>query len=256
MLARLACPSLALALSACALPSLDVQPRYGELSIEGSAGFSSSGVSGAADLEQAGLDDDSSLTGRLDFKFGMPHLVVLAQSPSYSGTGTLDVTIDDGTNTINAGATVASDLDLEMYDAALLFDFFPGDTVELALGFGAAYLDMSLAFEEDGTGTTIASDESVPVPLLAAAASVWIGPVELSAFAGGIAYELDDDEISYLDLDAFARWKLLGGSSRLRGSLVGGWRRTDLDVEYDDDATLVEADVVIQGPYLGLELSL
>lgn len=256
MLSRLLPLLAALCAASCALPSLDLQPRYGNLSIEGDAGFSTSGLGGAADLEQAGLDDDSSLSGRLDFKFGMPHLVVLGQRPRFEGEGTLDVTIDDGTNTISAGANVASSIDLDMYDAALLFDLFPGDTVELALGFGAAYLDMSLVFEEDGTGTTITSDEAVPVPLLAAAASVWVGPIELSAFVGGIAYELDDDEVSYLDIDAFARWKLLGGSSRVRGSLVGGWRRTDLDVEYDDDSTLVEADLVIQGPYLGLELSL
>jgi len=256
MLARPTLLLLPLLLTACALPSLDVQPRYGSLEIDGSAGYSSSGLSGAADLADAGLDDDSGLSGRIDFEFGSPHLVVLAQTPRFEGQGTLDVTVDDGTNTITAGASVASRLELATYDAALLFDLFPGEMVELALGFGLAYLDLSLRFEEDGTGTTVESDEAVPVPLLALGASFWLGPVELTAFAGGIAYELDDDEIHYFDLDAFARWKLFGGSSRLRGSLVGGWRMTDLEVEYDDDATLVEADLTLQGPYFGLELSL
>lgn len=256
MLARRIALLLPFALASCALPSLDVQPRYATPSIEGEAGLSSSGVGAAADLEDAGLDDDDTIAGRLDFKFGMPHLVVLAQTPRFEGEGTLDVAITDGTNTIAAGANVASKLDLEMYDAALLFDLIPGDTLELALGFGAAYLDMSLLFEEDGTGTMVASDEAVPVPLLAAGAAVWIGPVEVVAFAGGMQYEYDDNDFSYLDLDAFARWKLFGGSHRLRASLVGGYRRTDLDVEYDDGASRVDADLTISGPYVGLELSL
>ena len=96
----------------------------------------------------------------------------------------------------------------------------------------------------------------MPIPLLAAGATVWIGPVELTAFAGGMQYDVDDDEVSYLDFDAFARWKLFGGSHRVRASLVGGYRMTDLDVEYDDDASVVDVDLTIQGPYVGLEVSL
>ncbi|MEQ1895619.1 MAG: hypothetical protein ABL998_24025 [Planctomycetota bacterium] len=245
-----------LACASCALPSLDVQPRYASLSIEGQAGFSSGGTGAAADVEDAGLDDDSTVGGRLDFKFGAPHLVLLAQAPRFEGDGTLDVSVSDGTNTISAGANVASKIDLEMYDAALLFDLIPGDTIEVALGFGVAYLDMALRFEEDGTGTTVASDEAAPVPLLAAGASVWIGPVEVTGFAGGVRYELDGDEINYLDLDAYARWKLFGGSHRLRGSLVGGYRLTQMDVEYDDGASNVDVDLTIQGPYVGLQVSL
>jgi hypothetical protein len=256
MTARLTVSGLVLAFSSCALPSLDLQPRYASSSIEGEAGFSSGAVGAAADLEQAGLDDDEAIGGRLDLKFGAPHVVVRAQTPRFEGNGTLDTTITDGTNTITAGASVASKIDLEMYDAALLFDLIPGDTLEVAIGIGAAYLDMALLFEEDGTGTTVASDEAVPIPLLAAGAAVWIGPIEVVATASGIQYDLDDDEISYIDLDAFARWKLFGGSHRLRASLVGGYRMTDIDVEYDDNSSLVDADLTIAGPYVGFEFSL
>ena len=247
---------LPFACAACALPSLDVQPRYASLSIEGQAGFTSGGTGAAADLEEAGLDDDEAVGGRLDFKFGLPHLVVLAQSPRFEGDGTLDVTISDGTNTITAGSDVASEVDLETYDAVLLFDLVPGDTIEVGLGFGLAYLDMALLFEEDGTGTTVSSDQAAPIPLLAAGASVWIGPVQVTAFAGGMQYDIDDDEVGYLDFAAFARWKLFGGSHRVRASLVGGYRMTDLDIEYDDDASVVDVDLTIQGPYVGLEVSL
>jgi len=244
-----------LSVSACALPSLEVQGRYASLAIDGTVNVSGAGVGAGADLEQAGLDDDQSVAGRLDFEFGSPHLIVLAQTPRFEGTGTLDVTLDDGTNTITAGSDVDSEVEFSLYDAALVFDLVPGDMVEVALGFGAAWLDMAVQFEEIGTGTTIASAEEFPLPLLALAASVQLGPVQVGAFLGGMQYELDDDEVSYLDLDAFARWKFLG-LTRLRGSLVGGYRMTDIDVEYDDGSSVIDNDLTIAGPFFGLELAL
>jgi hypothetical protein len=96
----------------------------------------------------------------------------------------------------------------------------------------------------------------VPVPLLAASASVWIGPLEAGAFAGGLQYEYEDDSLAYIDADLFARLRFLGGDERLRGSLVLGYRLTDIELEYDDGSSDVEADFTVQGPYAGLELSL
>lgn len=243
-------------LTACALPAFEVQPRYGRLDISGSAGVSSGGTSAAADVEQAGLVEDDSFSARADLKFGMPHLVFLGQSPSFDGTGTLDVTIDDGTNTITAGAAVDSELDLKTYDLALLFDFAPTDTLELALGFGAAYLDVGMRFEEVGTGTVIDEQQQMPIPLVCALASVWIGPVQLSGFLGGMDLSYQGDALTYLDADLYARWKLFGGSELLRASLVLGYRLTDFQFEYEDGSSNVNSDLTIAGPYIGLEASL
>ncbi len=242
-------------LGACAVPSLDVQPRYGRPEISGTAGIASGGLGGAADLEQAGLDDDEALSLRVDLDFGSPRLIGLAQAPSFEGTGTLDVSVSDGTNTIAGGAAVDSVVELGIYDLALVFDLIPGDTFEFALGFGAALLDGDLRFEEVGTGTVVESAEQLPVPFVAAAASVWIGPVELALFAGGLDYTYDDDSVTYLDLDAYARCKVLGGA-RMRASIVLGYRQTELELDYDDDSSDVAADLEIRGPYVGLEITL
>lgn len=240
----------------CALPTLEIQPRYAQLAIDGHAGFEDGGTGGSADLEQAGLDDDGAIGARADFKFGAPHLVAMGQLPSYSGTGTLDVTVSDGTNTITVGSDVDTELDLGMYDAALLFDLFPGDTVEIAVGIGAAYLDLDTTFTEVGTSTQVSSQESLPVPMVAAAVSFWVGPVELSAFAGGLSLSYQGDDVTFLDADLFARWKLFGGSELLRGSLVVGYRHTGIDLQYEDDGTNVDIDLSISGPYVGFEVSL
>ena len=244
-----------LALSACATPALDVQPRYGEMEISGSAGVTTGGVGGNADLDQAGLDQEQIFSARADLQFG-PHLVFLGQAPSFTGSGTLDVTLSDGTNTINAGTPVDSRIDFGAYDLALLFDLVPGDTVELALGFGAAYADVDMRFEDPASGTTIDEQANFPIPLACALASVWIGPLQVSAFAGGMEYTYEGDTVSYLDADVYARWKLFGGEELLRMSLVVGYRLTDLELEYADGSTNVESDLTIAGPYVGLEGSL
>lgn len=242
-------------LAACAIPSLDVQGRYSPMNISGSAGFASGAVGGSADLEEAGLDDDNVPSLRMDLKFGAPHLVALAQAPSFSGSGQVDATLTDGTNTILVGADVDSQVDLGQYTLGLLFDLFPGDTIELALGFGVTYLDLDARFRESG-GATVSSTQSVPVPMLMGAGSVWIGPVELAALAGAMQLDYDGDSASYLDADVYARWKLFGGRELLRTSLLLGYRYTNLEVDYEDGSSDVDVDFAIEGAYIGLEVSL
>jgi len=245
--------AVAALLGACA-PTMDISARYGRLDAQGEAAIDASGATGAADLEQAGLEEEDVLQGRADLKWGSPHLVALAQAPEFTGQGTLDVSVSDGTNTITAGSDVDSRLELGTYDLALVFDLVPGSTFELGLGFGAAYLDLDMAFEELGTGTTVSTEEALPLPLLAATASVSLGPFDLAAFAGGMAYDYDDDSVSFLDADVFARWRIFRAG--FSGALVVGYRLTDVDLDYDDDSSQVDVDVRVSGPFVGLDLGL
>ncbi len=246
---------LVLLLPSCALPTFEVSPRYAVLSIEGEAALSSGGASGALDVEQAGLEDEETISGRADLKFGAPHLVVLGQAPRFEGQGTLDADIDDGVDSIPSGSAVDSRVDLGLYDGALVFDLIPGDTLELALGVGAAYLDLALAFE-DGSGAVVDTEKQFGVPLLAAIASVQLGPFELGAFAGGMELTYEGDTVTYWDGDAFLRLRILGGSEHLRASLVVGYRATQVEAEYHEGGVDVDTDLRIQGPYAGLEIGL
>lgn len=242
--------------AACTAPTLRLTPRYGQLAIDGRAGIQSGSVSGAADVKDLGLDDDTGFAGRLDFDWGGVRLVGMAQFPHYEGTGTIDVTVSDGTNSITAGAPVDTQLDLDMYQAGLLVDFAPGEQAKLGLGVGMAYLDISLAFDELTTGTRVVTEQQLPIPLLAAVVAVWIGPVEVGGYVGGLTYEYQDDDVSYLDGDAFLRFKLFGGLRRLRASAVVGYRLTKIDALYEDGAAQGDIDLTVQGPHAGIELSL
>jgi hypothetical protein len=248
--------SLTLLLGACALPQLDVQPRYEALGIDGEIGVSSTTVTAKADLERMGLDDDGAFGARADFKWGIPHLVVMGQASQHSGSGTLDATLTQGGNTINAGADVDSSLDVGSYSALLLFDVFPGSTFELALGFGAALIDYDLLVEEQLTGTTIDSSETLPLPLVAANAGLELGSFELALLASGLSYDYNGDSGSLFDGDASLRWRFLGGEDHLRGSLVVGWRALLVDLDIEDGGDSVEGNFDLAGPYLGIEVTL
>ena len=243
-------------LQACTLPMFEVAPRYGLLAIDGDASLSTSGSSGSVDLDEAGLDDDRLFSGLADFKFGAPHLVLLGQSPHFTGQGTLSAAVDDGVDAIPSGAAVDSDVDLALYDGALVFDLVPGDTFEVALGLGGSYLDLDFSFEELGTGTLVDSAQSFGVPLVAGIASVQLGSLQLAAYVGGTDFRLNGNSVTYWDGDAFLRWRLLGGDQHFRGSLVLGYRVTHVDGDYDDGSTQVSADVDLRGPYAGIELGL
>jgi hypothetical protein len=147
-------------------------------------------------------------------------------------------------------------LDLDMYQGGVLIDFAPGEKAKFGVGIGMAYIDLSLEFEEQSFGTRIATEQQLTVPLLVAVAAVWIGPVEVGAYAGGLTYEYDDEDVSYVDGDAFLRFKLFGGLRRLRASAVLGYRITDIEALYDDDGARGEIDLTIQGPHAGIEFSL
>ena len=251
-------PALAVVLiTGCALPSFDVTPRYASLEVEGGFGASATDVTATASLDQAGLgDSDETLGLRADLKWGMPHLVLSTQSASFSGTGTVDAMLNLGGNMIPIGATVESDMDLGITSAILLFDFFPGKTVELGLGFGAVLIDFDVEMLDTGSSLVITSNETIPIPILAANLGVRLGPFEIAALLSGLSLSYDGNGGSFIDADVFARYRFAGGKNRVRASLIAGWRQIDFDGEYDDGSDEVEADLEVSGPYFGIEFTL
>lgn len=250
--------SLALALAlttSCALPTFDVTPRYGIYDVDGDVGAN---VSGAPVLqnsvEDLGIDDDDGYIGvRADMDVGAPRFVFNAQQTVHDGSGTLSQDfVLDGT-TITAGSAVDTDLDLGIYSGLFLFDFAPTKLLELGIGAGVTAIDLDFT-TTDGVNT-VSSDETLPIPVLAGTIGTELfSRLELQGVVSGMSASVDDGDVTYLDADAFLRFALFRPNSRGRGSIVLGYRWTDLDVEYDDDADVVEADLTFSGPYLGIEI--
>ncbi len=240
------------ALSSCGAPSFGVTPRLGKLDIDGEIGVQSAGVSATNSVESLGLVEDDSVFGaRVDLDWGGVHVTASGQSSTHDGDGVLEAELSQGGTTITAGTAVASELDIGLYSGVVTFDLLPTDNFELGLGLGVSVADFDTSFTDETTGDRIATDEVVPIPVLAARGGFALGPVDVSVLAAGMAVAIDGDEATYIDLDAVARVRVLGSGDRFTGWLALGWRQVELDAEYEDDGE-AELDLEFSGPYFGL----
>lgn len=242
-----------LLLGSC-LPRLAVMPRYGPVDVDGELGISDSGTVAKGSLSEAGFEEDDGVVGAVvDLKWGSPHLMVSTQSSTHDGDGRLETTLSQDGVTIPAGTAVSSDLDLGLHQALLTFDLVPGD-LEVGIGFGVTVVDFDASITDPGSGESVSTDETVPIPVLAARAGTRLGRLGLEGVVSGMAVNSSDVEAAILDLDLSARWHLFGGEDHLNGSIVLGYRTVALEADYEDDDDEVELDATFDGFYLGFQV--
>ena len=247
-------PALLLALAA-SCTSVSVIPRYGGYDLGGHVGISSSGSPQKNDLKGIGLEDDSSVPGgRVDLEAGGTHLTVAASDSSHGGSGTLQRTISEGGTTIPAGTAIDSEFDVTLVEGMVTWDLVPGDLVEAGIGLGVVVLDLDAEFTAPSLSATVATDEVLPVPVLALRAGLDLERFDVSAVLGAMDVHAGGDEIAVYDLDLMARFRVLGAAGRRIGAIVAGYRYVDAAAEYDDSDSDVDAVVRLSGPYIGISL--
>jgi len=247
----------ALPLCSCAAPRLDAALRYGPVDVSGDVAVSSTGLVLKNDIESdLGVGgDDGVLGGRLDLDLGSGRLTLSTQTSDHAGLGFLTAEVSEDGVVIPVGAQVATRLELGVTDAVMTFDLVPADEVELGLGVGVSLVSFDSGLTEVATGQQVTTDEDVPIPVLAARLGVRRGDFELQALLAGLAVEIESDKASYLDFDAYARWRFLGGGAgRPDASALLGYRSLSIDLEYEKDGS-VDAGLKFAGPYVGLLLS-
>ena len=250
------CLALLALLGACSAPRLEVMPRVQQAKLGGTIGASTTGMSipdndVSSDL---GLGQSSSeFGGRADLSFAAGTWTFAYAPASFSGSGTLNADITNGGVTIPAGTAVDSSVKMDIGSVLWTHDFIPGDNFELGLGVGAHLLDFKGTIT-DGTNT-LKFDQSAPVPVLAARAGAAFGPFDVSALLSGMQFKTGSDEATFFDADVMGRWRFLGGvDGRLAASLMLGWRKTDVKLDYTDGADHVNADLNVSGIYYGLSI--
>jgi hypothetical protein len=242
-------------MTACSAPRLEITPQFTQFELDGSYGASVGNVQATNTLDELGLDQkESQLGGRIDVVFGSPHISISYASSSFDGDGVLSAELSQGGTTIPIGAQVNSEMELAIANAVCTFDFIPSDMFELGIGAGVGGIDFNGRIQESMGLGVIDADEQLPAPLLAARAGVSFWRVSLGLLATGINVEYQGDSINYLDLDLQGKFRLLGDGSHFTGSLIVGYRRIDADVAYDEGDDNVEADVTMDGPYVGLSI--
>jgi hypothetical protein len=240
-----------LSLGACALPRIEATPEYGLAKLHGDLGAANGSISAHADFDDLGLDDHEGYPGaRVDLQWGAPHLTVDFARWSFSGDGTATAQLEHDGTVIPVGASVASDVDLTRGAAVVTFDVLPTDAFELGLGVGLEALDFEGKVRDTGTNQSFETREQVPIPVLAARAAAGFGPLGVDALVTGSGWAIGDDEVRYYAVDLRARWEF---NAHVHALL--GWRRWHTDLEYSSGGDRVDADMTIDGPYLGVVLA-
>lgn len=256
--------SLLLVASSCATPHLSLMPRVGNFEPQGDILLSGTagtvGANASNSLDALGFVEDDGVPGlRADVAWGVSHWTIAWQKSEHGGTGTLDAEISDDDVSIAAGTQVDTVFDMGLGEFLLTFDVFPGDRIELGIGLGATVFDLDVSVTDPLSGDTVDPDRAtLPVPLLALRAGVQFWRMDVQALLAGMKVSYDGDSASLYDLDAFARLNLFGEGHRAHGALIVGYRRLDLDVNYDnDDGTeSLDVDIAFDGPYVGLSLGI
>ena len=250
---------LLLALAAgCSAPRVWTTQRIGPVAVSGDLAINIGGATGSTSAERLGLeDDDTAWSPRLDFDFAGLHINLNQFGSEHSGTGVADATISIDGIVIPAATPVRSSLDLEMTTAALTFDFIPTSLVDVGIGLGVGTIEYDIDIQDIGTPANRAqSNEDSPMGFIAGRVASEIGPFLISGDVAWIEVELDDDELLFVDFDAALAWTFLDGIGPVFGQLVVGYRIIQAELEFDDGASNVDAELDFSGGYVGLSLGL
>jgi hypothetical protein len=228
---------------------LDIDGQFGAI---GSGGVLDLGSSASA----LGLDSETIFQPQVDFDWKKWHLWLIGFKADYSGSGTAEANIQLGNlPPITAGTPVRTDAGFSYITANLIYDIIPTDVVEVGLGLGGGLVDYDLAFQSELSPLRIATDSTLPFafPILRIAKA--FGRFGLLGTIGGIAVNYSGNDISYLQADVSASYRLFGEEKKLQGLVTLGYQYFRMDYEYEDQGGTGIIDVTLEGPYLGFFLS-
>ena len=245
--------------TACFLPKLQVAPYIATYEASGHiAAVADSGsisASNEADLSDLGLDGvESSVGARLDFEWLGAHASINTMDTSFGGDGQVDTDITLEGQTISAGTDVRSDLDLTSFTGALTWDIIPTELLDVELGVGLTQLELDFQLDPDGADS-VGTDASRTIPLVVGRVGSSLAGLDFNGTLGVFKANVGGFDGTISDLDLNASYGIIGGDNHLRGALMVGYRRFEIDSSYSDSDSDVEANFRISGPYFGVNLS-
>jgi len=237
----------------CRAPSLNASAHYGRVDLGG--GILADAAPGGTKNSwgELGLgNSEGALGATFDSEWGISHLSISTRQSHFRGTGSISSDIEIDGDTISVGSDVESDLEFGVSSALLTWDLMPAE-FDFELGLGLAVLDLDMELEDTLTSTAVTTDETLPIPVLAARVGLTNGPWEAEATLAGLDVQVDGTSAVFFDLDAQGRYHLIVGAERLDAYLLLGYRATDLDLDNEGDETQISLD--LSGPYIGLRMS-
>lgn len=226
------------------------QASAGMLGLSGDAKFSDKGLGGTQfSIDDVGLDD-SEVSPALELSVGTPifdfHGFIGWQSWSTDGSAEISEEIDFGGTTFTAGTDVKSEASLSDLYAEVNWAPIALDVAGFSIGLAAHQISVTTSLESNGEKVEL--DESGIVPTLALRAYVApIDAIEVEVMAHGLAVPTGDISGSLAILQGQVSYYPLENIG-----VIGGWRHTMIDLEFEDGGSKVEASLALSGPFLGL----
>lgn len=241
--------------TSCALPSLRAYPRYGLMTLSGDVGANAPGLSASATADSLGIDDEYVFQPRVDFDWDPVHVYAQGYQVQFEGQGTADATLDFGNgNGITVGEQVDTNLDLTLYTGSVVFDILPDLLFDLGLGAGVGNIDYDLDMQSLSSPGEVQSSDKLPFAFLAARAGRQIWRLEVNALVNFLGYELGNDKIQYYDADLSVGYVL--SRTGLDVELTLGYRLQHVEVDLNDQGGSFDLNVDLDGPYVGLIVTL
>jgi len=196
-------------------------------------------------------EEEYRLSGRLklDLPLFLPNIALMYTPMRFDSTGETDFSFSFGGETFSANQEFSSEVQLDHYDVGLyygipLLETATLDMLKVELGLNGRIFDISAEIDQPGTGLSESVSETQVLPMVYVGAffqplDAWALEVE----ARGVAYNGDSlisllGRLKYEFFDPFF--------------CAAGYRYDTVDLEEED----IEADVIVQGPFVEIGLGL
>ncbi len=226
------------------------QVSAGSLGLSGDASYSDQGGNGTTfDVADVGLDD-SEITPALELSVGTPifdfHGFLGWQAWSTDGDGTITKTLNFGDESFTAGSKISAEAEVTDLYAEVNWAPIALNVAGFSIGLAAHQLSVTTSMESGGQQAEL--DESGIVPTLALRAyAAPLDMLEVEVMVHGLAVPLGDASGSYLTGQIQASYYPIESVG-----IIGGWRHTAIDVEFEDGSNKAKANITLSGPFLGL----
>ena len=235
-----------------AMPSaaveLGVRAYYWLPDLNGDVSYEGDNIPGTElDLEDdLGMERESYPMIEIFAGFGDHHLSFTYYNADYSGSETLEETIEFGGETYTAGIDVDSTLEYTVMDFAYQWDVIDLENLlaggSLGLVGKVKYLDITASIESDTVGKEEA-DIGVPIPMIGANLHVGIlaDILEARFQITGMGYS-GNSVVEFLGDVSYTPFPFM--------DIHAGYRSFSINVDVDD----VEANLLTAGPYVALTI--
>jgi hypothetical protein len=226
------------------------QASAGLLGLSGDASYTDKGLGGTTfDMQDVGLDS-SEVSPAFELGVGTPifdfHGFLGWQSWSTDGDGTISKTINFGGESFTAGSKVSSKAELSDLYAEVNWSPIALNLAGFSIGLAAHQISVTSSLASGGQRAEF--DESGIVPTLALRAYVApLDMLEAEIVVHGLAVPFGDISGSYLFAQAQVAYYPMENIG-----VIGGWRHSMIDLEFDSGSTKAEASIALSGPYLGI----